>query len=80
MCFLGYLLNEEKEKLEDMDQLKKFTAGDDDGKYWMPVNWAFQLVIEARRSGYIKTDIWCCKLLEVKKLLTLFFFKAHNKL
>uniref|UniRef100_A0A0N5AEW2 Bestrophin homolog n=1 Tax=Syphacia muris TaxID=451379 RepID=A0A0N5AEW2_9BILA len=65
----GFLLPEEKDKLMSYSSLDKITSLGDEGKYCIPLNWAFQYAIQARRDGKIVTDMWCTRLTEeIKKL------------
>uniref|UniRef100_A0A0N5AR82 Bestrophin homolog n=1 Tax=Syphacia muris TaxID=451379 RepID=A0A0N5AR82_9BILA len=67
----GYMLPEEKKKLESYKQMKNFSLDDNDGKYWLPLNWIFVLIMKAKQDGLIRADMWCVKLIdEVKKFQT----------
>lgn len=49
---------------DEYDKFKKYLLREDynNGRYWVPLNWAFSLVIQARKDGKIKSDIWTAKL------------------
>ncbi|VDD96240.1 unnamed protein product [Enterobius vermicularis] len=64
----GFLLPEEKRKLESYPQLNEYYCSDDEGKYWAPIHWAITYTIRARQEGKIATDMWCTRITdEIRK-------------
>lgn len=57
---LGFMLEHEKEKLLGY-QLNY-------DKYWVPINWSYNLFFEARRAGKITSDVMTNKMCDVRKM------------
>ncbi|VDK34813.1 unnamed protein product [Gongylonema pulchrum] len=57
---LSYMTKEEYDKFKDYQLQEDYNSG----RYWAPLNWAFSLVMQARKDGKIKTDIWTAKLFD----------------
>ncbi|VDN54825.1 unnamed protein product [Dracunculus medinensis] len=62
------MLEHEKEKLLSINL--------DYDKYWVPINWTYNLIFDARRAQKITSDVMTNKLCDV---IVIFFLIFRNK-